>query len=104
MPPRYADPCAGHEPLVFERGVCFHCGRYLASTIGAFEEASESIGYGALAIALERKGEEIRREAQDAGYLDTPERYLKWLESRMRAMDAKDARDRRPRPRVASPA
>lgn len=77
-----ASPCSGHDPLVFERGRCFRCGRLLASEIDTLGPG-EAIPYRALAITVDRIADELRREAADAGYLDTPERYRHWLETRL---------------------
>ena len=100
--PALAAPCSGHDPLVFEHGRCFRCGRLLESELGTLEDALETIAYGALAVAVERKADELRREAADAGYLDTPERYRRWLETRMKFEEAREqARDRRSAARTA---
>lgn len=83
--PVLAAPCSGHDPLVFEHGRCFMCGRLLASELGTLEEAAESLGYAALGAAVARVEAQLRREAADAGYLDTPERYAQWLHARAAA-------------------
>jgi hypothetical protein len=49
----YATPCrCVGEPLRFEPGCCFTCGRFLASEIGALEENTRATGEAAGAMAL----------------------------------------------------
>jgi hypothetical protein len=85
-----ARPCTGHDPLIFEAGRCFRCGRLLESELGLLEAAADEIALGALAHAVDQQAEELRREARDAGYFDTPERYLQWLEARYKFDTARE--------------
>jgi hypothetical protein len=51
----YAEPCSCiGRPLRFEPGVCFTCGRLLASEIATNEPAGDTAGYMKLLAAVHR--------------------------------------------------
>jgi hypothetical protein len=71
--------CAS-DPLEFEPGWCFRCGRMLVPEVGS---AGAVDGYLMLEAAIERERLRIRATAEARGY--DRERYAYWLIDRIAA-------------------